>query len=139
MLGPISLPISTQVSRLFVKSQIRRYFVSRAISLIATMSDSVENIRRKIHIWYYQQMYPQPARRVSYRGTEAQPNPPQHQGSRQPPDKPKNEEQPPHKPKAETCRITSGREKKTPTPHPQGTATKAAEQRTQVVVHTPHT
>ena len=38
-----------------------------------------------------------PARRVSYRGTEAQPNPPLHQGNRQPPHKTKNEAQPPHK------------------------------------------
>ena len=42
------------------------------------------------------------ARRVSYRGTEAQPNPPLHQGNRQPPHKTKNEAQPPHKQKAET-------------------------------------
>jgi len=37
------------------------------------------------------------ARRVSYRGTEAQPNPPLHQGNQQPRHKTKNEVQPPHK------------------------------------------
>jgi len=80
-----------------------------------------------------------PKRRVSYRGTEAQPNPPLHQGNRQPPHKTKNDAQLPHKQKVVTYRSTSGQKIK-PTPTLlQRRAPKAEEQRTQVVLHTAHT
>ena len=58
---------------------------------------------------------------------------------REPPHKTENEAQPPHKQKSETYRSTQvGAKKPHPTPL-QRRAPKAAEQRTQAVLHRPHT
>jgi len=60
-----------------------------------------------------------PARRVSYRGTEAQPNPPVHQGNWQPPHKTEKRSNRPINRKQKHTEVQV--DKKSPHPHPTPT------------------
>jgi len=77
-----------------------------------------------------------PAKRVSYRGTEAQPNPPSQQRNRQPPHKTKNEAQPPQKQKAITYRSTSRQKYLPPPPTESSKSRRTAD--TSSFAHTTH-